>query len=260
LASSSFKTHTIAGCSVNVMRGGKGPPLLFLHGAGGAGVWMPFMEKLSSRFEVIVPDHPGFGRSDKPEWLDDITDLAFFYLDLLEEFDLDEVHLVGHSLGGWLAAEIAIRSTERLRTLTLVSAAGLRIPGAPIGDIFLWPPEQRIRNLFVDQRFADARLLMPLTEEQVDTTLKNELATADLAWNPRFHHPRVRKWIHRIDVPTLIVWGDGDKAIPARHGEEFHRLIVGSRLAVLPACGHLPQVEKADVFVDVFTRFVAEDI
>ena len=111
MASSSFKSHTIAGCSVNVMRGGKGPPLLFLHGAGGAGVWLPFMEKLSERYDVIVPDHPGFGRSDTPEWLDDIGDLAFFYLDFLEALDLDDVHLVGNSLGGWIAAEIAIRNT-----------------------------------------------------------------------------------------------------------------------------------------------------
>jgi len=259
LASSSFKSHTIAGCGVNVMRGGKGAPLLFLHGAGGAGVWLPFMEKLSERYDVIVPDHPGFGRSDKPEWLDDISDLAFFYLDFLDALDLDGVHLVGNSLGGWLAAEIAIRNTQRLRTLTLVSAAGLHLPGVPKGDIFLWTPEERVRNLFVDQKLADLRLSMPLTDEQVDIGLKNELATADLAWHPRFHHPRVRKWIHRIDVPTLIVWGDNDKIFPARFGEEYHRLIKGSRLAVLPACGHLPHVEKADAFVDLFTRFVEED-
>lgn len=258
MASNKFETHRIANCSVNVMRGGKGPPLLFLHGAGGAGAWLPFMATLSEQYDVIVPDHPGFGRSDRPEWLDDMEDLAFFYLDFINALRLDGVHVVGHSLGGWLAAEIAIRNTARISTLTLVSAAGLTIKGVPKGDIFLWSPEERVRNLFVDQKFADARLAQPMTEEMLDTALKNELATADLAWSPRFHHPRVRKWIHRIDVPTLVVWGDSDKIFPARYGEEYHRLIAGSRLAVIPACGHLPQVEKADVFVDLFTRFVAE--
>ncbi len=109
MASSTTETVRVADCSVNVMRGGKGPPLLFLHGAGGAGVWLPFMAALSEHYEVIVPDHPGFGRSDTPEWLDSFRDLAYFYLDFIEALGLDSVHLVGHSLGGWIAAEIAVR-------------------------------------------------------------------------------------------------------------------------------------------------------
>ncbi|MFL6798674.1 MAG: alpha/beta fold hydrolase [Xanthobacteraceae bacterium] len=258
MAPCSFKTHTIASCAVEVMRGGSGAPLLFLHGAGGAGIWLPFMEKLAERYDVIVPDHPGYGRSDKPAWLDDMSDLAFFYLDFIDHLDLDKVHLVGSSLGGWLAAEIAIRSTQRLQTLTLLGAAGLYVPEVPMGDLFLWSPEERVRNLFVDQRLADQRLAMPLTDEQVDIALRNELATADLAWHPRFHHPRLRKWLHRIKIPTLIVWGDSDKIFPARYGEEYHRLITHSRLVVLPACGHLPQVERADAFVELFTQFVGD--
>jgi pimeloyl-ACP methyl ester carboxylesterase len=258
VSSSKTETHEVAGCSVHMMRGGEGAPVLFLHGAGGAGIWLPFMAALSEQFELLVPDHPGFGRSDRPDWLDELSDLAYFYLDFMDALDLDGVHLVGHSLGGWIAAEIAIRNTRRLASLTLVSAAGLHINGVPKGDLFLWAPEERVRNLFVDQKFADARLAMPLTEEQIDIALKNELATAELAWNPRFHHPQLRKWIHRIDIPTLIVWGDSDKIFPARYGEEYHRLIRGSRLAILPGCGHIPQVEKADAFVDLFTRFVED--
>ena len=133
MASSTTETVRVADCSVNVMRGGKGPPLLFLHGAGGAGVWLPFMAALSERYEVIVPDHPGFGRSDTPDWLDQLSDLAYFYLDFIEALGLDQVHLVGHSLGGWIAAEIAVRSTRRLRTLTLVGAAGVHVNGVAEG-------------------------------------------------------------------------------------------------------------------------------
>ena len=258
MASSTTETVRVADCAVNVMRGGKGAPLLFLHGAGGVSVWLPFMEALSERYDVIVPDHPGFGRSDRPEWLDQLSDLAYFYLDFIEALGLDRVHLVGHSLGGWIAAEIAVRSTRRLRTLTLVGAAGLHVNGVPKGDIFLWSPEERARNRFVDQRLAEQRLAMTMTEEQADIAIKNELTTADLAWQPRFHDPQLRKWLHRIDLPTLIVWGDNDKIFPKAYGEAYHRLIKGSRLEVLPACGHLPQVEKMDAFVDLVTHFAAE--
>ena len=115
MAVENIQTLRIADCSVNVMRGGKGPPLLFLHGAGGAGVWLPFMAALSEHYDVIVPDHPGFGRSDTPEWLDALSDLAYFYLDFIEALDLDQLHLIGNSLGGWIAAEIAVRNTSRLR-------------------------------------------------------------------------------------------------------------------------------------------------
>jgi pimeloyl-ACP methyl ester carboxylesterase len=239
------------------MRRGKGTPLLFLHGAGGA-VWLPFMDALSDQYDVIVPDHPGFGRSDTPEWLDQLSDLAYFYLDFIETLGLDHVDLVGHSLGGWIAAEVAVRDTRRLRTLTLIAAAGVHINGVPKGDLFLWTPEQRARNLFCDQRFAEQRLAQSLTEEQLDIALKNDLATANLAWHPRFHDPQLRKWLHRIDVPTLVVWGDNDKVFPRPYGDEYQRLIKGSRLAVLPSCGHLPHLEKADVFVDLFKSFATE--
>lgn len=248
----------IDGCSVHVRRGGSGAPLLYLHGTAGISAWQPFMEDMAQRYQVIVPDHPGFGRSDRPDWLDELSDLAYFYLDFIETLGLGEVHLVGHSLGGWIAAELAVRSTQALKSLTLVSAAGIHVNGVAKGDLFLWQPEERIRNLFVDQRVAEQWLAQPMTGEEIDIALMNELTTADLGWHPRFHNPHLRKWLHRIDVPTLIVWGDGDKVFPPRHGEEYRALIPGSRLEILPDCGHLPQVEKAEAFVDVFNRFAAE--
>src|SRR5437868_15273447 len=118
---------SIRGCSIGLMRSGAGRPLLFLHGPGGAASWQPYMTDLAARHDVIVPEHPGFGQSDTPDWLDTISDLANFYLDFLDQLNLRNVDLVGHSLGGWIAAELAARNTNRLASLTLVAAAGIHV-------------------------------------------------------------------------------------------------------------------------------------
>src|SRR5450631_4417305 len=102
----STSTISVNGCNIALMRGGAGAPMLILHGAGGAGAWLPFMAALAEKFDVIVPEHPSFVASDTPDWLDTIHDLAYFYLDVLDQLDLANVHLVGLSLGGWIAAEL----------------------------------------------------------------------------------------------------------------------------------------------------------
>lgn len=239
----------VAGCRIEVLRGGAGAALVFLHGAGGASSWAPYMAALAEKFEVIVPSHPGYGRSDTPDWLDNLSDLAYFYLDFLDQLGHDEVHLVGNSLGGWIAAEVAVRSTQRLRTLTLVAAAGLHVKGVPKGDIFLWSPETRARNTFFDQKMAEARIAMEPSEEEADIRLKNHFTTAKLAWHPRFYNPHLHKWLHRIDIPTMILWGDCDKLFPPAYGKAYQALIPNSELRIIPECGHLPHQEKPDDFL-----------
>jgi pimeloyl-ACP methyl ester carboxylesterase len=246
----------IAGCSVSVQRGGAGQPLLFLHGARGAGRWLPFMEALSQNFEVIVPEHPGFGQSETPSWLDNIGDLAYFYLDFIEELRLEQVHLLGVSLGGWVAAELAVRNQRPLRTLTLVAPAGIHVPGVPKGDIFLWSAQELAHNLFYDQKLAEAMLREEPSQEELDIQLKNRLTTAKLTWQPRLYNPHLAKWLHRVTLPTLILWGAEDKLIPPQYGPAFRDLIPNARLQILPNCGHLPQVEKMADFVSTVTRFL----
>ena len=139
-------TLRVAGCGVSVKRAGQGAPLLFLHGGGGAPRWLPFMTSLAERFDVIVPEHPGFGKSETPEWLDTIGDLAFFYLDFIKQLGLERVHLVGSSMGGWIAAELAVRlkyagvPSERLHVVPGV-AAGLdeAVAGATSGRLYALP-------------------------------------------------------------------------------------------------------------------------
>lgn len=252
----STSTETIAGCRIRVLRGGRGAPLVFLHGAGGA-MWLPFMDALAKRFEVIVPEHPGFGESETPSWLDNIGDLAYFYLDVLETLDLGRVHLMGGSLGGWIAAELAVRSCANLASLTLAAPAGIHVKGVRKGDVFLWTPEESIRRLYFDQAIADRLLAMPATEAQQQAQMKNRLMLARLAWQPRFYNPHLAKWLHRIAVPTLVVWGENDEVLPAAYGAAYAALIPGAQLVTFPACGHLPQVEKPEAFESAVNRFLA---
>lgn len=241
----------VDGCKTHLRRGGAGEPLLFLHGASGAPVVMPFMEKLAQRFDVLVPEHPGWGRSDEPEWLENIHDVAYFYLNFLKQLNLRNVTIVGSSMGGWIAMEIAVRDTSRIKSLVLVSPAGIAAPGVLPADIFLMPPEEVVKDLFFDEKLAQARLAQP---EDVDISLKNRHATARLAWEPRLHDPYLGKWLHRIEVPVKIVWGREDRILPVGFVDEFKRLLPRAEIHILEKCGHLPHAEKADEFVEIVCR------
>lgn len=239
----------VNGCKIGLRRGGKGETLLFLHGAGGADGSLALANRMADSKQVILPSHPGFDHSDTPDWLDNFQDLVFFYLDFLDQLDLKDIHLVGHSLGGWLAVEIAVRNATRLKSLTLVSAAGIHVKGCQKGDIFLWTPEDAVRNLVHDQSLAERMLAVNLPEEEADVPIKNRFTTAKMAWSPRFYNPDLAKWLHRVKLPTLIVWGEDDKIFPAPYAKAYQKLIPGSKLEVFSQCGHLPHVEKQDDFV-----------
>ena len=248
----------VRGCKITLKRAGQGKKLLYLHGAGGAAMIQPFMTELAKDHEVWIPEHPGFGKSEEPAWLDNIHDLAYFYQDFMEQFDLKDVAMLGVSIGGWLTLEMAVRSTARMRSISVVGPSGIYVSGKERGDLFLWSPEERVRNLFVDQSIADRMLAMPMTPELVDMNVKNQYTVARLAWEPRLFDPHLHKWLHRIKVPTQIIWGDSDKIIPASYAPEFQKLIAGARVDVISKCGHLPPTEKPEEFVRVFRDFAAK--
>ncbi len=245
----------IRGCGIALRRAGSGHPLLILHGAGDATTWLPCMQDLAARHDVILPEHPGFGASDTPDWLDTIADLANFYLDALDQLDLTGVDLVGHDLGGWIAAELAVRNTRRLASLTLVGAAGIHVKGVAQVDAFLGNDEQRIRDLFHVPARADAMIERLHRPECEDAALKNQAAAARLAWQPRGYDPHLAKWLHRIDVPTLLVWGAHDRLFPPDYALAFQKLIPGAKLAIIPDCGHLPHVEQRGAFMVALENF-----
>jgi pimeloyl-ACP methyl ester carboxylesterase len=247
---------TVSGAQIRLLRGGRAeaPPLVFLHGAGGHTGWMAFLDELSRDFAVYAPEHPGFGRSDDPPWLDEVADLAYFYLDFLEALALDRVHLVGTSLGGWIAAELAVRNQTRLASLTLVGAVGILAEGEPIDDIFRMPVEENLRRFYADPERA-ARRLTDMATVDMNLVAKNRQTVTRLAYRPRFYNPHLAKWLHRITVPTLLLYGDKDGLVPPRFGEAYHAAIPGSRLVMLENAGHAPFDEQRAAFLDALREF-----
>jgi pimeloyl-ACP methyl ester carboxylesterase len=239
--------HKVRDVNVRMLRGGSGPPVLFLHGANGLPQWLPFFEMIAQHCDLRVPEHPGYGTSDNPAWLRDIGDLAMYYLDFLDALDELKVHLVGQSLGGWTAAEMAVRNCTRIASLTLLDPAGLRVKGVPCGDNFIWDAEENVRNLFHDQSIADRLLAMPVSDDDADIALGNRFTTAKLGWQPRWYSPALERWLHRITVPTQVIWGENDKLFPKEYAARWGERIPGATVTVLPACGHVPAIEKPDI-------------
>jgi pimeloyl-ACP methyl ester carboxylesterase len=247
---------TVRGARVHLLSAGSGEPLLYLHGAGPTNVWLPFHARLAARCHLLAPDLLGFGQSDRPDWLDDVQDYAVHYLDLLDVLGLERVHLVGLSLGGWIAAELAVWASHRLKSLTLVDAAGLYLPGYEVSDLFTLSYEQTMRLLFEDPAVAERVLAVPETPELAAQRLKGQVTLARVAWNPYLYSPKLMQRLHRIQTPTLVLWGERDRLFPVAMGEAWATAITGTRLEVVPGCGHTPPVEQPGRTAEIVADFV----
>ncbi len=256
LAHPDYQQILVRGTPVRFMRAGQGKPLLLIRGDDASEGWRDYMHVLSQGNDVIVPEHPGFGGAAKPEWLDCAADMANFYLDLSGQLGLQDFSLMGLGLGGWIAAEMAIRAKGGLANLTLVDAAGLRIDGVEDIDLFLRNEEQGILEKFADPLKAQAELAYKLTPESEDIRIANQMVVAQLAWSPRWHDPALRKWLHRIIVPALIVWGDQDRIFPVAHAHEWQKLIMGSRVEIVAGSGHMPYIEQPELFIKAVSGFI----
>jgi pimeloyl-ACP methyl ester carboxylesterase len=249
----------VAETKLHLLRGGQGEPLLVLHGASGNRGWLLYLQALAQRFQVIVPDHPGFGTSDRPEWIDSIADLACFYLWALEDLGLSRVRVIGFSMGGWLAAEMAVMCPQLFERLILVGAAGVKPTQGEIADIFLMSPQELTAKMFHDPKQAPEYEQLygrePTPEEQ-DVFTRNREMAARIAWKPYMHAPRLPSLLHRLRLPTLIVWGQQDAIVPVNCGEVYHHHVRGSRLVIMEQCGHSPQVEKPQDFLNIVTEFL----
>ena len=254
----SERTLTVRGNSIQLSEGGDGPPVLYLHGAG-TFWWIPAHDLLARRHRVFVPVHPGFGTSTGVEEIDDIEDLVFHYLDVLDALKLDRVDVVGTSMGGWIAAELALRQPQRVSKLVLVDAAGLRLSGVPTPDLFLATVPEARELLFADPRGPIAMAAMPDTPPPPDKLvmmLKGREAAARILWNPHVRYRKLKSRLDRIKTPTLVLWGAKDKLIPLPYGEAYQKGIPGARLVVIDNCGHLPHVEAPERFAEAVLDFL----
>ena len=241
----------VRGYELRLMTAGEGTPVVSLGDAFGPQGAAPALATLGRHHRVHVPEHPGFGGQKVPAWLDTVSDLANFYLDLFDRLNLRDVNLVGFGVGGWIAADIAVSNSSRLKSLTLVGAAGLHLTELPQPDIFLRGEEQGIRAYFHDEKLGESYVASCLTPESEDVRLQNNEVSARISWEPRMHDPHLMKWLHRITLPTLIVWGAQDQVVPVGYAQEWQKRIPGSRVEILPDCGHAPQIEKPEAFASL---------
>lgn len=245
--------------AVHVLRGGLGPPLFFLQAAGGVGFWHAGFDRLARTFDVIVPTYPGFGDSDELPSVEAMDDLVYHVLDLLDRLGVDRPHVVGASFGGWVAAEVAVHSPERVGDLVLLSPVGLRIPGSPIADLFAMSPEQRVRALFHDPAIAAG--LFP-AEPDLDFILRAYRDLGGLArfgWQPYMADPKLERRLGRITARTLVAWADDDRVVPRLHAERYAEAIPNARLETIAACGHALYFEQPERIAGLITSFLSEE-
>ena len=240
-----------------VMRG-QGDAILFLHPEIGLDPRAPFLDALADHARVLAPSHPGFDHSELPRGFNHIDDLAYCYLDLLEAYDLSNVTLVGSSLGGWIALEMAIKSTQRIARLVLADAYGVKF-GQPtdreIADIFAQPAAELARLSYFDPALG-ACDGTKLTDDEAYVVARNRESAARFGWSPYMHDTKLVARLHRIKIPTLVMWGDSDGIVKPDYGRALAGSIPNAQFRLIERCGHYPHLERPDVFVREVESFM----
>lgn len=258
-----METFTVDGKTARLFRAGTGPPLLYLHsGFGEVGALPLFSALADAGFAVVAPELPGFGQSDPaPDW-HRIEDAAFHLRRVCETLSLPPCTVVGSSLGGWLAAELAVWFPDRVSSLVLIDAVGLRIDGAPVFDLFAARQGELLQHVF--PRGGDLLTMIAPAIEGSDDEHAVLLhffhaleATARIGWNPYLHDPKLPARLPLVSAPTLVVWGGDDGVVPVAHGEAYAAAIPGAQLTVLDGCGHLPALERPDDVAALVRSFAA---
>ena len=248
----------LAGIEVELFEAGQGSALLWLHGGNGFDPAHAFVAPFSQRRRLIVPSHPGFGRTALPDWLDSVDDIAHLYLELLDRFGLARIDIVGCSVGGWIAAEMATKVPERIGRLVLVGPVGVKT-GPPdkldIPDIWALPQEELDRLLHHDpQRMRPDPA--KLSDEQLGIMLRNRESLALLTWEPWMHNPKLKHRLHRVKSPALFVRGASDGLVSSQYLEAYARLLPSARTVTIPAAGHAPHLEQPEAFAKAVLAFL----
>jgi len=238
----------IQGLKLELIVKGAGSPLLFLHGMDGVEGCSRIIDLLARDFTVYAPSHPGFGGSELPRAFSTIDDLAYFYLDLLDHFDLRGVTVVGFSLGGWIAAEILVKDTSRVSRLVLGAPLGLRTAEGrvrQVADIFMLHPKEVAAAMQLTPT-ADNVPLAELPESSLERIARNAEAVCLFGWSPYLYNPKLHLRLHRIRVPTVLLWGEQDRLAPLDYAKSFVAGLGQARLETLEACGHRIYVDRPE--------------
>ncbi len=252
---------TIDGVALETIERGRGRSMLFLHPGHPSGRLdpkAPVLDALSAHARVIAPTHPGFGSTPAPRELTTIDDLAYLYLDLLDALDLRDVVIVGVSLGGWIAAEMAVKSTERISALVLANAVGIK-PGdretRDIADIYAVTDKQLAELVWADPaRMAANPKTLP--ESDLIAMARSRESTGRYAWSPYMHDPKLKGRLHRIRIPTLVLWGAADRVAKTEYGRSYAAAIPGARFETIEGAGHFPHLEQPDAFARAVAGFI----
>ena len=251
-------TIAIAGVDLDLFEDGDGPPILFLHGAQGFIAEHPYVALLAARHRLIAPSHPGFGKSTLPDWIDAVDDIAYIHLELLDRLDLKHIDVIGCSIGGWIAAELATKAPHVIRRLVMVGPVGVKtgpIDKLDIPDIFALPQSELERMLFHDperMRMDPSRM----TDDQLAIAMRNRETLALLAWEPYMHNPKLPHRLHRVTAPTLFLRGESDGLVSADYLAAYARLLPNARIDTIVTAGHAPHVEQPEAFAAQVLQFL----
>jgi pimeloyl-ACP methyl ester carboxylesterase len=249
---------SIAGIELELIERGQGSPVLYLHGGSGLAMDAAFVELLAKERRVLAPSHPGFGKSSLPDWVDSVDDIAHLYLELLDRLGLKRTDLVGFSIGGWIAAELATKVPERLDRLVLIGPVGVKT-GKPdtldVPDIFALPRDKLDRLCFHDPA-KNPRDLAALGDDELLVAARNAETLALLSWEPYMHNPKLAHRLHRVDVPTLFLRGASDGIVSAEYLARYAALVPKARVETVAEAGHLPHVEQPAVTAATVLKFL----
>ncbi len=248
--------------SIELLTAGNGPPLLFLHGGDYFAQHQEFFDRLARRWRVVVPRHPGFGNSERPDGFRTVHDLAYLYLEILERQDFGKVTLAGASLGGWIALEMCVRCLERIDHLVLIDSVGVKFGGREerdIADIYALASEELLRLSFFDPIRA-APDYARLSDDEVTAVARDRQATALYGWRPYMHDPGLRRWLHRVRVPALVIWGENDGIVTSDYGRTLCSSLPNARFEAIREAGHYPQIERPAEVADAIGRFARAEV
>ncbi|HEY1410522.1 MAG TPA: alpha/beta hydrolase [Rhodopila sp.] len=241
---------TISGVSLEIEEKGQGRPILFLHPGEGLQPNRPWLDKLAENHRVIAPHHPGFGGSVLPDWVGTVDDLAYLYLDLAASLKLENAILAGNCFGGWVAAEMAVRNTGNFAGLLLAAPLGIKVGGVLDRDIT--DMHAISRTEFMRRAWADPEKgvidYTKLADPDLAGIARGRETLAVFGWKPYMHNPRLKRWLHRIDIPTHLIWGEQDGIVSTAYGEAWKAEIPDATMETMPNTGHYPHWEHPASF------------